>query len=172
MTALPVELPTLPDWNTPVIAPSLAVAEGLVPVSIYGDEVWSLAPLIANPSVVRLGIDWSRFPDPFRQEMQLTAWMMINTALPASVMVGHPAWHSRLGPHGLYDTARRWQRFATGSASRIFRDLVRARLRRSPRTPLTRPGGRGPAATTSPGTSWPSRGCGRSTLPAPARSAW
>lgn len=81
MTALPTELPTLPAWNTPVITPSLIVAEGLVPISIYGDEVWSLAPLIANPSGVRVGIDWSRFPDPFREEIQPAAWTMINTVL-------------------------------------------------------------------------------------------
>ncbi|MEV8196208.1 integrase [Streptomyces sp. NPDC079141] len=102
----------MPGWRTPVIAPSLILAPGPVPISIYGDEVWSLAPLIANPSASRVGVDWSKFPDAFREEMRLAAWMMINTALPASVLVGHPAWHSRLGPHGIYDTVRRWQRFA------------------------------------------------------------
>ncbi|WP_393087203.1 hypothetical protein [Streptomyces sp. LN704] len=150
MTALPTELPTLPAWNTPVITPSLIVAEGLVPISIYGDEVWSLAPLIANPSGVRVGIDWSRFPDPFREEIQPAAWTMINTVLPASVRVGHPAWHSRLGPHGLYDTARRWQRFAHWASAHGVAGRVRARRRRSPRTPRTRPGGCGPVAATSP----------------------
>ncbi|MGC5364251.1 hypothetical protein ACPXCE_21715 [Streptomyces sp. DT24] len=112
MTALPTELPALPGWRTPVIAPSLILAPGPVPISIYGDDVWSLAPLIANPSASRVSVDWANFPDAFREEMRLAAWMMINTALPASVLVGHPAWHSRLGPHGIYDTVRRWQRFA------------------------------------------------------------
>ncbi|MFJ2746360.1 integrase [Streptomyces sp. NPDC087440] len=112
MTALPSEVPVLPGWRTPVIAPSLVLAPGPVPISIYGDEVWSLAPLIANPSASRVAVDWTKFPDALREEMRLAAWMMINTALPASVLVGHPAWHSRLGPHGIYDTVRRWQPFA------------------------------------------------------------
>lgn len=112
MTAWPTELPALPHWRTPVIAPSLVVAPGRPFASIYGDDDWSLTPLIANPGAKRVYIDWSRFPDPFREEMRLAAWMMINTTLPASVLVGHPAWHPRLGPHGVYDTVRRWGRFA------------------------------------------------------------
>ncbi|MGK5628884.1 hypothetical protein [Streptomyces sp. URMC 123] len=112
MTTLPVELPALPDWRTPVIAPSLVVAPGRPFVSVYADDDWSLTPLIANPGAKRVCIDWSHFPDTFREEMRLAAWMMINTALPASVLVGHPAWHPRLGPNGVYDTVRRWNRFA------------------------------------------------------------
>ncbi|MFI8909067.1 hypothetical protein ACIGV8_26590 [Streptomyces albidoflavus] len=111
MTALPAELPTLPFWDTPVVAPSLVLAPGPVPVSIYADEVWSLAPLVANPSAARPGLDWSRFPAEVRSQVRLTAWMMINTPLPASVLVGHPSWHSRLGPIGIYHTVLRWQRF-------------------------------------------------------------
>nr|WP_168504321.1 hypothetical protein [Streptomyces sp. S1D4-11]QIY93088.1 hypothetical protein HEP87_01210 [Streptomyces sp. S1D4-11] len=80
-------------------------------VSINADEVWSLAPLIANPSAARPGLDWARFPDAVRSQVQLAAWMMINTPLPASVLVGHPSWHSRLGPTGIYHTVLRWQRF-------------------------------------------------------------
>ncbi|MBC9725752.1 hypothetical protein [Streptomyces sp. TRM68367] len=85
VTALPSELPALPGWRTPVIAPSLILAPGPVPISIsisiYGDDVWSLAPLIANLSASRVGVDWSKFPDAFQEEMRLAAWMMINTAL-------------------------------------------------------------------------------------------
>lgn len=112
MTALPAGLLALPGWRTPVIAPSLIVALGRVRISIYADDDWSLAPLIANPGAARVGVDWSGFPDAFREEMRLAAWMMINTALPTSVLVGHPAWHPRLGAHGIYDTVRRWQHFA------------------------------------------------------------
>ncbi|MEV6383116.1 integrase [Streptomyces sp. NPDC051773] len=111
MTALPAELPALPSWDTLVVAPSLVLAPGPVPVSIYADEVWSLAPLVANPSAPRPGLDWSRFPAPVLPQVQLAAWMMINTPLPASVLVGHPSWHSRLGPVGIYHTVLRWQRF-------------------------------------------------------------
>ncbi|MFJ5548623.1 integrase [Streptomyces sp. NPDC093225] len=113
MTSLPADLPTAPSWDTPVIAPSLVVAPGPVPVSIYADEVWSLAPLVANPSAYRPSLYWARFPDAVRPQMRLAAWTMINTPLPASVLVGHPAWHSRLGPHGLRDTVLRWQYFTT-----------------------------------------------------------
>ncbi|WP_217255132.1 integrase [Streptomyces sp. AC602_WCS936] len=111
MTALPADLPALPSWDTPVVAPSLVLTPGPVPVSIYADEVWSLAPLVANPSAPRPKIDWSRFPDTARPQAQLATWMMINTPLPASVLVGHPTWHSRLGPPGIHDTVLRWQRF-------------------------------------------------------------
>jgi len=111
MTAVPAELPALPSWDTPVVAPSLVLAPGPVPNSIYADEVWSLAPLIANPSAARPGLDWSRFPAPVRPQVQLAAWMMINTPLPASVLLGHPTWHARLGPPGVHHTVLRWQRF-------------------------------------------------------------
>ncbi|WP_222513801.1 integrase [Streptomyces sp. CBG9] len=111
MSALPAELLAVPDWDTPVVAPSLVVAPGLVPVSIYADELWHLAPLVANPSASRPHLDWARFPEALRPQVRLAAWMMINTPLPASVLVGHPTWHSRLGPHGIHDTVLRWQRF-------------------------------------------------------------
>ncbi|MFD6274680.1 hypothetical protein ACFWFI_03715 [Streptomyces sp. NPDC060209] len=111
MSALPAEVPALPAWNTPVIAPSLVLAPGPVPVSIYADDLWHLAPLVANPSALRPHLDWARFPDALRPQVQLAAWLMINTPLPASVLVGHPIWHSHLGPHGIHDTVLRWQRF-------------------------------------------------------------
>ncbi|MEV5921917.1 integrase [Streptomyces pseudogriseolus] len=95
-----------------MIAPSLVVAPGRPFMPVYADDDWSLTPLIANPGAKRVCIDWSHFPDSFREEMRLAAWMMINTALPASVLVGRPAWHPRLGPNGIYDTVRRWNRFA------------------------------------------------------------
>ncbi len=94
-----------------MVAPSLVLAPGPVPVSIYADEIWSLAQLVANPSASRPHLDWARFPAPLRPQVQLAAWTMINTPLPTSVLVGHPTWHSRLGPHGIYDTVLRWQRF-------------------------------------------------------------
>ncbi|MFJ9530500.1 site-specific integrase [Streptomyces cyaneofuscatus] len=113
MTTAPhADLPGLPAWDTTVVAPSLVLAPGPVPVSIYADDIWSLAPLIANPSVSRPVLDWARFPGKARQQAQLAAWMMINTPLPASVLAGHPAWRSRLGPHGIHDTVLRWRRFA------------------------------------------------------------
>ncbi|MEU9061809.1 hypothetical protein AB0D13_23845 [Streptomyces sp. NPDC048430] len=112
MSALPAELPTLPAWNTPVIATSLVLAPGPVPVSIYADELWHLAPLVANPSATRPHLDWARFPEALRPQVQLAAWKMINMPLPASMLAGHPTWHSRLGPHGIHDTVLRWQRFA------------------------------------------------------------
>ncbi|MFD4659677.1 integrase [Kitasatospora sp. NPDC058444] len=112
MTALPAEPPLLPTWRTPVVAPTLVVAPGRPFLSIYADDDWSLAPMIANPGAARVRIDWSPVPAALREEMRLAAWMMINTELPAGVLVGHPAWHSRLGPHGIYDTVRRWHRFA------------------------------------------------------------
>ncbi|MEU2179857.1 integrase [Streptomyces thermolilacinus] len=111
MNALPAELPVHPAWNTPVIATSLVLAPGPVPVSIYADELWHLAPLVANPSATRPHLDWARFPEALRPQVQLAAWKMINTPLPASMLAGHPTWHSRLGPHGIHDTVLRWQRF-------------------------------------------------------------
>ncbi|KAB2588386.1 hypothetical protein [Streptomyces arboris] len=51
MSLLPAELPASPPaWDTLVVDPSQVVAQGPVPVSIYADEVWSLAPLVANPA--------------------------------------------------------------------------------------------------------------------------
>ncbi|MFI0596548.1 integrase [Streptomyces griseus] len=114
MSLLPAELPASPPaWDTLVVDPSQVVAQGPVPVSIYADEVWSLAPLVANPSAYRPSLNWARFPDTVRPQMQMAAWTMINNPLPASVLVGHPAWHSRLGPHGIHDTVLRWQGFTT-----------------------------------------------------------
>ncbi|MFE9853337.1 hypothetical protein ACFYPN_31740 [Streptomyces sp. NPDC005576] len=123
LTALPAELPALPLWDTPVVAPSLVLAPGPVPVSIYADEVWSLAPLVANPSAARPGVDWSRFPASMLPQVQPAAWMMINTSLPASVLVGHPTWHSRLGPAGIHQSVLCWQRFCAWLHQRGERGL-------------------------------------------------
>lgn len=111
MSTLPAGLPAVPAWNTPVVAASLVLAPGPVPLSIYADEVWSLAPLVANPSASRPSLDWARFPDTVRPQVRMAAWMMINNPLPMSVLAGHPAWHARLGPHGIHDTVLRWQHF-------------------------------------------------------------
>ncbi|WP_434795724.1 integrase (plasmid) [Streptomyces albidoflavus] len=108
-----------------MVAPSLVLAPGRVPISIYADELWHLDPLVANPSAVRAHLDWARFPKQLRPQVQLAAWMMINTPLPTSVLVGHPAWHSRLGPHGIHDTVLRWQRLTVWLHHQGLTDLAR-----------------------------------------------
>ncbi|MGW6055384.1 hypothetical protein [Streptomyces sp. NPDC055189] len=67
-----------PDLTTPVILPGVRIAGYNRPVAAFGDRLWPLDPLVANPSATRKRIDWASFPPRTREERRLVAWVMIN----------------------------------------------------------------------------------------------
>ncbi|MFG2488014.1 integrase [Streptomyces virginiae] len=118
MTTSSAAFPLLPGRHTPVIASSLVVSGYTGPVAAYGDMVWPLDPLSANPSADRKKLYWDRFPAGHRQEFRLLAWTMINNPLPDWFLVGRPAWHSRLSATTLHSAVLHWRNFATWLHSR------------------------------------------------------
>ncbi|MFI1942774.1 integrase [Streptomyces virginiae] len=92
--------------------PSVRVAGHTGPVAAYGDPIWPLDSLVANPSATRKRIDWAGFPPRTREELRLVAWVMINEPLPSAFLVGRPAWHSRVSAPMLYAAVMEWRHFA------------------------------------------------------------
>lgn len=118
MTTPSSALPTLPGRHTQLIAPSLVVGGYTGSLAAYGDLIWPLDPLSANPGADRKQLYWDRFPADSREEFRLLAWVMINNPLPDWFLVGRPAWHSRLSATMLYGAVLEWRNFATWLQSR------------------------------------------------------
>ncbi|MFD8440475.1 integrase [Streptomyces microflavus] len=112
MTLAAAQTLSRPGHHTPVITPSVRVAGHTGPVASYGDPIWPLDPLVANPSATRKRIDWAGFPTRTREELRLVAWVMINEPLPSAFLVGRPAWHSRVSAPMLYAAVMEWRHFA------------------------------------------------------------
>ena len=54
---------------------------------------WPLIPMNANPGVTHSTIHWPLLPDPFREEMRLAAWTLVNGELPSVFLrERHPTW--------------------------------------------------------------------------------
>ncbi|WP_158767751.1 hypothetical protein [Streptomyces sp. NRRL F-5702] len=132
-----------PGRGTPVVAPSVRVAGYAGQVAAYGDLLWPLDPLVANPSAPRKRIDWTSFPPRTREELRLVAWTMINKPLPSAFLVGRPAWHSRVSAPMLYAAVMEWRHFAiwleaTGTST--LDNCPEATLAAYARHLITRPG--------------------------------
>ncbi|TJZ95674.1 hypothetical protein [Actinacidiphila oryziradicis] len=113
MTALAAELAPLPGPDTPTIAPARIVTGYTGPVSRYGDPVWTLEPLNANPSADQHRIHWVKVPPSFRPELQLVAFRLINQALPDSFLTNrHPSWRTRQSANKIYQAVLTWRAFA------------------------------------------------------------
>jgi hypothetical protein len=83
------------------------------PIARYAAPAWPLIPMNANPGVTHSTIHWPTFPDPFREEIRLAAWTLINGELPAVFLrERHPTWHSRQAPKALCQTIGTWCRLA------------------------------------------------------------
>ncbi|MEU3125667.1 integrase [Streptomyces sp. NPDC047726] len=112
MTLAAAQTHLRPGRGTPVVAPAVRVVGYTGPVAAYGDPLWPLDPLVANPSAPRKRIDWTSFPPRTREELRLVAWTMINKPLPSAFLVGRPAWHSRVSAPMLYAAVMEWRHFA------------------------------------------------------------
>jgi hypothetical protein len=101
-----------PAQNAPAILPGL-VAEGFTgSVPRYGDPSWSLDALAHGPGVSRTTIHWETVPAAFREDLRHLTWLLINTSLPASFLIGrHPRWRTTVSPRHVYPTVAAWRAF-------------------------------------------------------------
>ncbi|GAQ50269.1 hypothetical protein [Streptomyces acidiscabies] len=116
-TSAPVRVLLGPD--TPVI-PTHRIVDGCTgPIARYAAPAWPLIPMNANPGVTHSTIHWPTFPDPFREEMRLAAWTLINGELPAVFLrKRHPTWRSRQASKVLCQTIGTWCRLAVWLTNR------------------------------------------------------
>jgi hypothetical protein len=56
------------------------------PIPRYGADKWSLAPLGTTAAVQPGTLIWTRFPEPLSESFRRTAWLLINTPLPAALL--------------------------------------------------------------------------------------
>ncbi|MGW3460587.1 integrase [Streptomyces olivaceoviridis] len=82
MTALAIEddpyLLPMPAPDSPVVLPKWINPGNTHLISRYQEDLWSLAPLIDNPSTSLFTINWESCPGSPRAELKLIAWTMIN----------------------------------------------------------------------------------------------
>lgn len=101
-----------PAPDAHAILPGL-VEEGFTgPIPRYGDPSWSLEALAHGPGVSRTTIHWKTVPTAFREELRHLTWLLINTSLPASFLIGrHPRWRTNVSPGHVYPTVAMWRAF-------------------------------------------------------------
>lgn len=115
----------IPAPDSPVVLPKWISPGNVHPVSSYQDLVWSLAPLIDNPSTSLCKVDWMKCPEELRSQVRLTAWMMINGELRPTYLKTRPATaRARGSVEDMQDTCRQWIRLARWLRARGITDLA------------------------------------------------
>ncbi|MFE2711947.1 integrase [Streptomyces mirabilis] len=125
MSTVPQTRFPLPAPNTPVVLQQrLAVAHAHLN-ACYADSVWSTAPLSENPSAKHLSIHWRNCREPFREELRLVAWTMVNGELrPTFLRDRANTLRARISADGIYVTVMHWMRMATWLEGRGIRTLA------------------------------------------------
>ena len=89
MTAPFSPAPHGPEWAVGPNDPAIKQDRVQVPdspIPHYGADKWSLAPL-GTPAAVQPGtLIWTRFPEALSESFRRTAWLLINTPLPAALL--------------------------------------------------------------------------------------
>ncbi|MGW4651817.1 integrase [Kitasatospora sp. NPDC004289] len=115
----------VPAPTTPVVPERLVVARHSHLNSRFGDTVWSLAPLIDNPSQQLMSIDWHSCAEPFRAPLRLIAWTLLNRELRNSfVRERGTRMRTRIAPVPTQDTVRAWMRLSHWLAKRQIDTLA------------------------------------------------
>ena len=133
MTLAIEETASRPEPHTHAILPGL-VEDGFIgPVPRFGDPSWSLEALVHGPGVSRTTIHWKTVPAAFREELRHLTWLLINTSLPATFLIGrHPRWRTTVSPRHVYPTVAIWRAFCQWLDERgnsCLRDCTPADLR-------------------------------------------
>ncbi|MGP3636158.1 integrase [Streptomyces sp. 24-1644] len=103
----------LPSPDSPVVLSHWISPGNTHPNSRYQDPVWSLAPLIDDPSISLYKLRWTSCPAPLREQMKRAVWTMINGELrPTSVSVRKNAARTRASIRGMHTTWLEWMRLA------------------------------------------------------------
>ncbi|SDP65511.1 hypothetical protein [Lentzea jiangxiensis] len=120
----PYVLP-MPAGDSPVVLPRWISPGNVHPSSRYRDMVWSLAPLIDNPSTGLVSVHWKNCPAPLRNHVKRIAWTMINGQLrPTQLKTrGHRA-RARTSAGEQRDTCLEWMRLARWLHARGIGDLA------------------------------------------------
>lgn len=96
--------------QSPAILPALIDESFTGTVPQYGDSSWSLSPLAHGPGTSKPTIHWDTVPAVFREEVRYLSWLLINTSLPASFLIGkHPRWRTTVSPRLVYPTVTKWR---------------------------------------------------------------
>lgn len=115
----------IPTPDSPVVLPKWISPGNVHPVSSYQDLVWSLAPLIDNPSTSLCKVDWMKCPEELRSQVRVTAWTMINGELRPTYLKTRPATaRARGSVEDMQDTCRQWIRLARWLRARGITDLA------------------------------------------------
>ena len=108
----PYALP-MPTPDSPVILPQWISGGNAYSNSRYQEAVWSLAPLIDNPSIALSRIWWRNCPEPLREQVKLATWTMINGQLrPSYLKARASAARSRTSARDMLESCREWMRLA------------------------------------------------------------
>ncbi|MEZ0070632.1 hypothetical protein ABIA32_006685 [Streptacidiphilus sp. MAP12-20] len=114
-----------PGPDTPVIPAHLVIARRAHLNGRYGDPVWSLAPLIDDPSSVLYRIPWASCPDGFRDELRLITWTFLNGELPNTfVRARGRRMRTRLAASPTLATVVVWRQLALWLHERGVRSLA------------------------------------------------
>ncbi|MFI1522811.1 integrase [Kitasatospora cineracea] len=116
-----------PHPATPVVPDHLITPVHAHLNSRYAEAVWSLAPLVANPSEDLRSVDWEElFPAATREEFRLLAWSLINGELrPTFVKQRNVKMRTRLSSGAVRETIEHWKHFALWLDGRGIRSLGR-----------------------------------------------
>ncbi|WP_426570573.1 integrase [Streptomyces canus] len=103
----------MPAPDSPVVLSRWISTGNTHPNSRYQDPVWSLGPLIDNPSTCLIAIRWKHCPAPLLGQVKLVVWTMINGQLRPTYLKtrGHGA-RPRTSGLDMRDTCYEWMRLA------------------------------------------------------------
>ncbi|MFD4916616.1 integrase [Streptomyces virginiae] len=108
----PYVLP-MPSPASPVVAARWISPHNTHPNSLYDAYIWSLAPLIDNPSTGLRAINWKNCPDAFQGQVRLAAWTMINGEIrPTHLQQRGSRACGRSSPLDMVAAVREWMRLA------------------------------------------------------------
>lgn len=103
----------MPGPDSPVVVDRWISAANKHPNSLYGDNRWSLGPLIDNPGQTVHQIIWSKCPTAFQPEMRLLVWTFINGELrPSYVKARSNQGRARDGVTSIRHCIFEWLKFA------------------------------------------------------------
>jgi integrase len=114
----------MPGPNSPVVLPQWIGPDNTHPISRYQDPVWSLAPLIDNPSTSLFSIFWKKCPAPLLGQVKLVTWTMLNGRLrPTYLKDRGDRARGRTSAADMRDTCNEWMRLARWLHERRFTSL-------------------------------------------------
>jgi len=103
----------LPTLGSPIVLPHLVNPMHAHINGRFADLDWPLAALTGNPSAPKITLHWQTWPAPFREEMRLAAWNLINGQLrPTFIQARTTRMRARLSLNETHGTITRWKLLA------------------------------------------------------------